>query len=179
MDPADDPRNYPPDVDPADDPRNYPPEVIPADASTPKVTLPPLDGTVMWNDAPGREEATHFTLFPTGEGGFKDPTRPVKLTLREYIFARLYSADFRWGQDSAWVFARLHQLNREDMDNSIMFILNHGYAAVKDFNAGSVRKTLQRVDYVPDEVRKHLYPQIGQRIRNSSSYWRKVRAKEQ
>jgi hypothetical protein len=169
-------------VDPADDPRNYPPEVIPADPlkpSTPKVTLPPLDGTVMWNDAPGREEATHFTLFPTGEGGFKDPTRPVKLTLREYIFARLYSADFRWGQDSAWVFARLHQLNREDMDNSIMFILNHGYAAVKDFNAGSVRKTLQRVDYVPDEVRKHLYPQIGQRIRNSSSYWRKVRAKEQ
>ena len=177
-DPADYPNEYPDlvsseDDDAYDDNVNKKPN---NPSKHPQVTLPPLQNEdVMWNDAQGREEAGHFNLFPDGKGGHNDPTRPRQLTLREYLAAKLFSSDKRWSQDAAWVFARLHQLNREDMNKSIMFILNHGYASVSDMTADNVLNLILQRKWVPEDVRQHLYPQVGQRIRNSPQFWRNVR----
>jgi hypothetical protein len=139
------------------------------------VTLPPLYGAPLWQEIPGREEAAYYHLYPSGRGGALDPERPVPLTAREYNLARLFGADARFGGDSSWVFARLHELNKADLTCAISFILNHGYEAVHGMTATQARAVLRQQEWTPEAIRQQLYPQVSRRIRNSPSYWAKAR----
>jgi hypothetical protein len=131
----------------------------------------------VWTDVEGLEELAYPNLFPTGQWGARNATRPVPLTLNQYGRIRLRSHDQRFAGDPSWIFRMLNFRQREDMASSINFVLR---SRGKNTDNLTARQALEigfgsrSID--PEIALKDFYPTIGQKLRGTGAYWRKARS---
>ena len=139
----------------------------------------------MYNIAPGEgqkpiplltdgnmEELSHPDKFPLGRGGFNNPmcTRATKLSLKQYICARLLDADGRFARDVNYIFAQQYAAEHKQLLESVSVALRQtkeGTHLRHDMRAGQLCNPEQLAQmFQRDDAYRYL-----KSIRGSPPYW--------